>query len=377
MKEFNITLTLREDEGMILFDDNDQATITFQGYSMMNNIVNASIFMPDKITIDGELKENPYIVQNDAGEIIEVTSTSIACCQFNGNLVATTATVKMNVEVYLTNELMQLVASDKTCGHLLKKGTLQENSKMIFRPINDLLEIAVNIANPKVIKAFGDYTENKARGERRIQSISQRNALKKLPPFSGSLKNIVGVPGERSGEITITLYGSEEEQKVTDILSIAKNINANVFTRDLVDINSGEIILANNNGGEINLVVDGDITNLADKNSDGPTNKVDNKKSNLKESPNQKKSKKDNVASKNESSKAETPAKSKKEVKEKETGKADAKRMEFIARYNKLKKGSFELAMKIMFPNVSSPKELNDNELDVVLKTAEKMITNQ
>lgn len=248
MKEFKIKLILKEEDEMIAFDDYGNASITYAGYNYMNNIVCASIHMPDTIMIDGAIKENPYILRDEDGSIVEVTANAVSFCQFNGSIVSASATVKMNVEVYFTQSLVELVSIDRTAGNILTKGIFNPEKEpyLIARSINDHLEVVVNIKNDKVIKCISEYTSNKAMGERKIISIAQRNALKKLPPFSAPLKNITGMPGNREGEIELTLYGSDKDQRVRDIISIAKNINANIMTRDLIDINSGEIMDVSN-----------------------------------------------------------------------------------------------------------------------------------
>lgn len=329
MKEYSIKLTLKEEDEMIIFDDNNIPSITYLGYGYMNNIVNASIHMPDTILINGEIKENPYIVSNENG-ILEVTANAIAFCKFNGGIVSASATVKMNTEVYFTNSLMEIVSVDKNAGQLVKAGSVLEDDNTLIRKINDSLDLKVTLSNDKVVRAISEYTANKALGERKIVSIAQRNALKKLPPFSTPIKNIVGVEGSRKGEVTLTLYGNDDDDKIIDILAIAKNINANVMSSDLINVDSGE------------------ITEVTDLDKSQYSNKPNQSNSN------------DEI----------------KPIITEDYGTQKEVRKALMQRYSKLPKDAFNQAARILFPENSDFKNMSNEEISLIIKCAEKMKTN-
>lgn len=242
-KKYNISLNLSEEEGTLIFDEFNSPVITMEGYTKMNNIVNASIHMPDTILVNGVVKENPYIIKNNNGEILEVIASAIAFCKFNGGVVSANATIDYNVEVQYTNRLMEMVLLDKEAGHICKHNSEKETETTIVRRINDSLDLVADITNDKVYIATAEYMADRARAERKTISLAQRNAMKKLPPFSVSVKNITGSEGFRSGTISLILYDvNKSEEEISDILAVAKNLNAAIATTDLVEVNTGTVI---------------------------------------------------------------------------------------------------------------------------------------
>ncbi|EDT15845.1 hypothetical protein [Clostridium perfringens] len=320
MKEYQITLKLKEEEEMLIFNEKNEPSITYLGYNYMNNVVNASVHMPDTILIDGNIKENPYIVSNDSG-VLEVTANAIAFCKFNGGIVSASATVKFNTEVALTNALMEIVALDKKAGQLIKTGSEKEDNSSIIRKINDHLSLKVFLNNDKVVRAISEYTANKATGERKAISIAQRNALKKLPPFATPIKNIFGMEGSRIGEVTLTLYGDEDNNKIIDILGIAKNINANVMKADLINVDTGEII---------------EVSEINNKSTE-PTNNI---------------------------------------VTE-DYGTQKAIRDSLVKRYRKLPEGAFNTAAELLFSSEKVDfKTISNEEIELIISCAEKLKNN-
>lgn len=240
MKKLNIAIALQEESNQIVFDDNDNVEITFEGLLYLNQLVKSSIFMPDKIFIDGEYKENPYVCHNSDGSISEVRATSICIANINGSKISTSATVRLNIDIYFLNEILKIVSIDRTAGNIVKKGTVEEDDSKLILSINNHLDVYANLENKDICDAISNYVNNKTYGERLAVSFSQRNALKKIPAFCNPLTDIQGIKGNRKAFITIPFFIDENDED--DLIATAKTLNANIFPVDLINVEDSTVM---------------------------------------------------------------------------------------------------------------------------------------
>ncbi|AQM58633.1 hypothetical protein [Clostridium baratii] len=240
MKKVNITIALHEEDNQIVFDENNNVDITFEGLLYLNQLVKASIFMPDKIFVDGEYKENPYVVHNKDGSIAEVRATSVCLANVNGSKISASATVRLNVDIYFLNEILKIVSADRKAGNIVKRGTIVDDDNKLILNINNSLDVYANLTNPDICAAISNYVNNKTYGERLAISFSQRNALKKIPSFCNPLTDIQGVVGSRKAYITIPFFVDDNEE--TNLISTAKSLNANILPVDLINVDDGTVM---------------------------------------------------------------------------------------------------------------------------------------
>lgn len=241
MKKINISLKLSEELEQIVFDKDERVSLTLKGIFYVNKLVGASIFEPDKIYFDGDYRENPYIINNDDGSIFKVISTSLAVSNYNNNQIVTKATVSFNVDSYLLDSFGHIISEDYTAGEIFKKGTSKLTDDNYVLPINSTLEICVSLKNTEIQRALGQYLFNKNLADRKAQSLSQRNALKKLPQFNCPITNITGSSGYRMAIMTIP-YFYDDDKEIKEIINCARTLNANVLNCKLISIDNDEII---------------------------------------------------------------------------------------------------------------------------------------
>lgn len=238
MKKIKIELTLKEEDGLIISSQFSGVELTLEGYFYLNKIVGASILLPEKIFFDGEERSNPYIISQD-GDIIETVATAIAVSK-NEKTLTTSATVRCNVETMFKNDLVNAIATSQEAGYFAKKGTIQEDDQHLIRHLGKDIDIVVNLNNIEVFKAIEKYSTNKTYGERLAISLAQRNALKKLPEFNQPI-NFKGKYGARTAFITLPFYFDKEED-IKNIILTAKEMNANIITSNLINIDNEVVI---------------------------------------------------------------------------------------------------------------------------------------
>lgn len=240
MKKIMIEVGLSEADKHLFVEGENNVELTLEGILFLNNIIGASILLPDKLVIEGSEQSNPFVVRKD-GAIIQATANAMAIVYDGYNPIATSSSVTVNTEMYLLNDLMKEVALSQSAGKIVPKGSINNDDQYFVMAINDQLDIAVNIANNNIINAFEKYVENKTYADRLAVSLAQRNALRKLPQFNGGLKNIRKENGVFTATIKIPYY-YEKESDIKKVLAAAKSLNANIIACDLIDISDGTII---------------------------------------------------------------------------------------------------------------------------------------
>lgn len=318
MKKIDVKVCLSEEDEQIMFDDEGNVDLTLKGLLFMNQLVGASFVKPDKLYLEGEYKENPYIIRNTDGSVLEVICETIAISFYNKKTITASATVRLNSEVYFTNDLVREIAHDVKAGSIGLKDTLKQEGNFLIRSINEQLDLKASLIHPGISRAIEKYSNCLTYGERMAQSMSQRNALKKLPQFNNPIK-VTGVEGSRIGEVMVPYYYENEKQKdVEDIFAIAKSINAQVITK--------------------NIVADNGDTVIEEKKLE---QKVQGKT--IETSRNQEQVYK-------------------------------AERRQLAARYNKIGSSIVDEAKRRLYPSLSSLEELSNSQINILLSYAEKVI---
>ena len=241
IQKVNIEVILKEDEGTFVVSDDGDADLTLKGLLHLNQLIGASIFLPDKVFVDGDMRENPYIIRETDGSIKQVTATAVAVSACNGKEVTTSATVCVNIDMLFINQLMSIVANDETAGSIVKKGSVTEDDSTLIYSVNSKMDLVVNINNIDIIKAIEEYTKQKTFGERLAISQAQRNALKKIPQFNCGISNPIGNIGERFCSIKIPFYYNSDKD-INSIVALAKSINGNVLNCKLINVDTQSVI---------------------------------------------------------------------------------------------------------------------------------------
>lgn len=204
-------ITLREAQKEIAFIEG-APMITADGYYRMNQVASLAIITPDSIRIpDAQLGHrevpNPYpIIDPESGTQKGVWVKKIAVGYSPiGSLVVSSTTLFYDFRLYFIADLQKKIRNDAKAGrHCFEEQlTEEERKKGIFLRIDGTFGIWANMEHPEVLKAVTTMIQNKQFGERKAQSVAERNAFKHHPALSQKLAAIEGPQGHRTGKVAV------------------------------------------------------------------------------------------------------------------------------------------------------------------------------
>lgn len=200
-----------------LIDIQGKSTVSATGYRELNKIAGLSIITPEKIELpDGTIVVNPYPIMDSTGGIEKVWSRQMAIGYTpSGSLAVTSATVLLDLKMYFVQDLMKKIKNNSKMGRVCVESTLtlDEKKSGIFVPIDPFMGIWANLENINTLKCVETYIQNKLFGERKAQTIAERNALKKHPALSFPVVDAIGPEGNKTANVVVTGYSRNINQK--------------------------------------------------------------------------------------------------------------------------------------------------------------------
>ncbi len=191
--------------------------ITADGYRKLNQVTSLAVITPDSIQIpdangDGVRQvANPFPIIDPASGTqrgVWVKKLAVGYSPM-GSLVVSSSTLFYDFTMYFLADLQEKVQNAKAAGRLCFEHQLSddERQKGIFLPIEgmgqNVLGIWANMEHPDVLKAVGTWLQNKHFGERKAQTVCERNALKHHPALAVKLTGIQGPDKQRFGQVTV------------------------------------------------------------------------------------------------------------------------------------------------------------------------------
>lgn len=191
--------------------------ITADGYRKLNQVTSLAVITPDSIQIpdsngDGVRRvANPFpIIDPTSGTQRGVWVKKLAVGYSPmGSLVVSSSTLFYDFTMYFLADLQDKVKDNKLAGRMCFEHQLSEGerNKGIFLPIEGMgqntLGIYADMENPDVLKAVGTWLQNKHFGERKAQSVCERNALKHHPALAVKLSGVQGPERDRLGQVVV------------------------------------------------------------------------------------------------------------------------------------------------------------------------------
>jgi len=122
-----------------------------------------------------------------------------------GSLAVSSHTMFYNFTTYFLQDLQKKVQYNAGAGRLCFRGQLtdKEQETGIFMPIEGEFGIWANMQDKEILKCVGTWLANKNFGERKAQTIAERNAMKRHPALSIKLMNFIGAEKQHSGQVTV------------------------------------------------------------------------------------------------------------------------------------------------------------------------------
>lgn len=225
LKKHAIGVRLAEREGMIMpmrrklpvtnqagtgvdYVDGIGHDYTLDGLRHVNEMLGLQLIRPDTVTVDGQKQMNPYIVVDTATKQPEVVYARCLCVgrTKTGSLVATDAMVRLDLNIYLLENIQSKMKYLKNQAHKLGVyGPKDEKPKddegnerpgsWAWMPVHSVggLGLWVNMADEAFSRIIGDHTTRLKFVERLAQSFAERNAIKAHPAMPAAIKAVNGV----------------------------------------------------------------------------------------------------------------------------------------------------------------------------------------
>lgn len=229
-------LTLHEDRSELAVVES-KPMIAADGYYRMNQIAGLTIITPDSIKVPRPSGEggsmtvpNPFPLIDD----VSGTQKGVYCKKIvvgyspTGTLAISSHTMFYNFTTYFLQDIHKKVSYDSTAGRLCFKTQLSEDdlTKGIFLPIEGDFGIYANTNHKDVIKCVSTWLQNKNFGERKAQTICERNAMKHHPALSVKIQNLQGPEKHRTGQVIVTGWQNDHSrQELEDIARAAEEGN--------------------------------------------------------------------------------------------------------------------------------------------------------
>lgn len=243
---------LREDAGDLTIIEG-KPQITADGYYRANAITSLGIITPDSIKIPdpsgnmGALDvPNPYpLMDQKSGTQKGVYVKKIVVGYSpTGTLAISSNTMFYNYTTYFLQDLHKKITTNKNAGRLCFEAQLTEEEKQkgIFMPIEGLLGIWADMNHADVLKCVSTWLQNKNFGERKAQTICERNALKHHPSLAVPIKSLEGPEKHRTAYIDIVGWQHDYNWKELQDVAMAADRG------DEIEINGKKVEVVNTTG---------------------------------------------------------------------------------------------------------------------------------
>ncbi|URZ15470.1 hypothetical protein [Clostridium felsineum] len=223
IKSICAKLKLEETKGE-LANIQGNISITAAGYNTLNKIASISIFTPEKLTLpDGSVVVNPFpVFDKESGSIekVWVRKTAIGYAP-SGNLVITSTTLLYDIKLYFIQDLIKKIKKNKAVGRITVESLLteEEKGKGIFIPTQGKIGVYANLENIDALTCFETFVQNKLFGDRKAQTVAERNVLKKHPALAFSKVQATGQ--EKRHEVYIQVIGWNNDLTQKDYMKLA------------------------------------------------------------------------------------------------------------------------------------------------------------
>lgn len=188
--------------------------ITADGYYRMNQIASLAIVTPDSIKIPDEVDgtghrevPNPFpIMDPESGTQKGVWVKKVAVGYSPiGSMSVSSTTMFYDFRLYFIADLQKKIRFDKGAGrHCFEQQlTDDEKAKGMFFKIDGSFGIWANMEHKEVLKAVTTMIQNKQFGERKAQTVAERNAFRHHPALSSKLGGLEGPKDHRQGKVAV------------------------------------------------------------------------------------------------------------------------------------------------------------------------------
>ena len=188
--------------------------ITADGFYKANQIASLAIITPDSLMVpapDGDMQAvrvpNPFPLMDPASGTQKGVYAKKIVVGYSptGTLAVSSHALFYNFTTYFIQDLQKKVSFNANAGRLCFRAQLtdKEQTTGIFMPIEGEFGIWANMQDKEALKCVSTWLQNKNFGERKAQTIAERNAMKRHPALSIKLQNLQGSEKNRTGQVLV------------------------------------------------------------------------------------------------------------------------------------------------------------------------------
>jgi hypothetical protein len=225
-------LTLSKELGHVVEPYGMKPFVTAPGYNYANLAAGVSVIKPSTLAMGASRVENPYMERGEDGTVRRVTCRMVGFRPaIDGDWYLSDATVTLDLELYLVQDLQAKISRYPVCGTPGIKGerpatwTFQKTDKqgeptgdpttrnaigamLAWYPVSGEVGLWVDLGHPEIQKAFKEHIQRRKFSERIAQSIARRNVLKCMLGVS----TVQAVDGRFQVLVTKTTVGNDKKQ---------------------------------------------------------------------------------------------------------------------------------------------------------------------
>lgn len=221
-------LVLREAQNELV-EVAGKLTVSAIGYYRANQIASLGIITPNSIMIPGPQGAinvpNPYpIIDKESGTQKGVWVKKIAVGYSPiGSMVVSSTTMYYDFNIYFLEDLQNKVMYNKDAGRLCFREQLTEQEKAsgIFMPIEGSFGVWADTGHKEILKAISTWVQTKKFGERKAQTVAERNALKHHPALSLQLGDPQGPVKNRWLETLVIGWQHDHDYRELEEIALA------------------------------------------------------------------------------------------------------------------------------------------------------------
>lgn len=197
--------------------------LTAPGYYKINQVVGVNFYMPEKLELpNGDIVVNPYpIIDPDSSTLrkVWIRETGVGYNAL-GNMQVVTITLLYDINVYFADTLMKKIEKNKAAGKLCMESSLTDEEKRtgIFVSVDGPMGLWANMNCPDTFDAVKQFLQDKKFGERKAQSVIERNIIKKIT----GITYVDAAGPERARVATVPVIGWTHDLTKEDIEKIVQ-----------------------------------------------------------------------------------------------------------------------------------------------------------
>lgn len=237
IRSVRAVINLREDQGELV-EVEGKLTISAKGYRRANQIASLAIITPDSIKIpspDGRGTidvANPYpIIDPESGTQKGVWVKKIAVGYSPiGSIAVSSTTMFYDFTIYFLEDLQRKIRFNQGAGRFCFRDQLTEKEKAggIFMPIEGDFGVWANTEHQEVLKSIGTWVQTKKFGERKAQTVAERNVLKHHPALALQLGTPQGPKFGRVAQVAVVGWQHDHDARELEQIALAADAGEEV-----------------------------------------------------------------------------------------------------------------------------------------------------